>query len=40
MLEDLDPASLKGKKVEVLEAFTYLAPTVVTITPVKLEAAS
>jgi predicted lipoprotein len=40
VLEDLDPASLEGKKVQVLGAFTYLAPTVVTITPVKLEAAS
>ena len=40
VLEDLDPASLEGKKVQVLQAFTYLAPTVVTITPVKLEAAS
>jgi predicted lipoprotein len=40
VLEDLDAASLEGKKVQVLGAFTYLAPTVVTITPVKLEAGS
>ena len=40
VLEDLDPASLEGKKIEVLGAFTYLAPTAVTITPVRLEAAS
>ena len=33
VLEDLDPASLEGKTVKVLGAFTYLAPTVVTITP-------
>ena len=40
MLKGVDPASLEGKKVKVLGAFAYLAPTAVTITPVKLEAAS
>jgi predicted lipoprotein len=40
VLKDLDAASLEGKKVKVLGAFAYLAPTVVTITPVKLEPAS
>jgi predicted lipoprotein len=40
VLKDLDPADLEGKKVKVLGAFAYLAPTVVTITPAKLEPAS
>ena len=40
VLKDLNPASLEGKTVQVLGAFTYLAPTVVTITPVKVEAAA
>ena len=40
VLENLDPASLEGKRVSFLGAFTLLAPTAVTITPVRLEAAS
>ena len=40
LLNDLKPASLEGKKVRFLGAFTLLAPTAVTITPVRLEAAS
>jgi predicted lipoprotein len=40
VLEDLDAASLKGKRVRFVGAFTYLTPTVVTITPVKLETAA
>lgn len=40
LLNDLEPTSLEGKKVRFLGAFTLLAPTAVTITPVQLEAAS
>ena len=40
VLEPLDPAALEGKRVRFVGAFTYLAPAVVNITPVKLEAAS
>jgi predicted lipoprotein len=37
VLKDLDRASLKGKRVRFTGAFTYLAPTVITVTPVRLE---
>ena len=40
LLDDLEPASLEGKKVRFLGAFTLLAPTAVTVTPVQLEPAS
>ena len=37
VLKGIDPKSLKGKTVGFTGAFTALGPTVVTITPVKLE---
>jgi predicted lipoprotein len=37
VLKGIDPNSLKGKTVSFTGAFTALGPTVVTITPVKLE---
>jgi predicted lipoprotein len=37
VLDDLDRESLDGKTVKFLGAFTFLAPTVVTITPAQLE---
>ncbi len=37
VLAGIDPASLKGKRIAFTGAFTYLAPTVMTITPVRLE---
>ena len=37
MLKDLDRASIDGKHVRFTGAFTYLAPTVITVTPVRLE---
>jgi len=40
VLKGLDPQSLQGKRIRFLGAFTSLAPTAVTITPVKVEAAS
>jgi predicted lipoprotein len=40
VLKNLDAASLKGERVRFVGAFTYLAPTVVTIAPVQLEPAS
>jgi predicted lipoprotein len=40
VLKGLDRQSLKGKRVRFTGAFTYLAPTVVTVTPVRLEVGS
>ena len=40
VLENLDPAALEGERVRFVGAFTYLAPAVVTITPVQLEPTS
>jgi predicted lipoprotein len=40
VLKKLDAPGLKGKRIRFLGAFTYLAPTVITITPVRVEAAS
>lgn len=37
VLKGVDPKSLKGKKVAFTGAFTALGPSVVTVTPVKLE---
>jgi predicted lipoprotein len=37
VLEDVDRASIAGKRVRFTGAFTYLAPTVSTVTPVRLE---
>jgi predicted lipoprotein len=37
VLKGIDPASLEGKRVSFLGAFTLVTPDVVTITPVKLE---
>ena len=37
VLKGVDPKALKGKKISFTGAFTALGPTVVTITPVKLE---
>jgi len=37
VLEDLDRDALEGKTLEFLGAFTYLAPTAITITPAQLE---
>jgi predicted lipoprotein len=37
VLADVDPASLEGERVRVTGAFSYLAPGVITITPVRLE---
>ena len=37
VLKGLDRAGLKGKHVRFTGAFTYLAPTVITVTPVRLE---
>ena len=37
VLKGLDRASLKGRHVRFTGAFTYLAPTVITVTPVRLE---
>ena len=39
MLKGIDPATLEGKRVSFLGAFTLITPDVVTITPVELEAA-
>ena len=39
VLNGIDPASIEGKTVSFVGAFTLLAPTAVTITPVKLEVA-
>jgi predicted lipoprotein len=40
VLEGLDRASLQGKRVRFTGAFTYLAPTVVTVTPIRLQVGS
>jgi predicted lipoprotein len=40
VLEGIDPASLEGKRVSFLGAFTIITPDVVTITPVELETAA
>lgn len=40
VLKPVDGASLTGKRVSFTGAFTFLAPTVVTVTPVKLEVAA
>ena len=40
VLKKLDPQSLLGKRIRFLGAFTNLAPTVITVTPVQVEAAS
>jgi predicted lipoprotein len=40
VLKDLDPAGLDGKRIRFLGAFTNLAPTAITVTPVDVEAAS
>ena len=40
VLKGLDRASLKGRHVRFTGAFTYLAPTVITVTPVRLEVGS
>jgi predicted lipoprotein len=40
VLKKLDPQSLQGKRISFLGAFTYLAPTAITITPVRVEATS
>ena len=40
VLKGLDRANLAGKRVRFTGAFTYLAPTVVTVTPVRLEVGS
>lgn len=37
VLKGIDPASIEGKKVSFVGAFTLLTPSAVTITPVKLE---
>lgn len=37
VLNDLDRDALKGKTLDFLGAFTYLAPTAITITPAQLE---
>ncbi len=37
VLADVDPASLTGKRVRFTGAFSYLAPGVITIMPVRLE---
>jgi predicted lipoprotein len=37
VLKGVDGTGLKGKKVSFTGAFTYLAPTVMTITPIRLE---
>jgi predicted lipoprotein len=37
VLKGVDGTSLKGKKVSFTGAFTFLAPTVMTITPIRLE---
>jgi predicted lipoprotein len=37
VLKGVDGTSLKGKQVSFTGAFTYLAPTVMTITPIRLE---
>ena len=39
VLKGIDAASLKGKRVSFTGAFTFLAPTVMTVTPTKLEVA-
>ena len=39
VLKGLDPASLEGERVSFLGAFSLVTPDVVTITPVRLEAA-
>ena len=39
VLKDIDPASIEGKTVSFVGAFTLLAPSAVTVTPVKLEVA-
>jgi predicted lipoprotein len=38
VLKGVDPASLKGKTVKFTGAFSFLAPTIVTVTPTRLEA--
>jgi len=40
VLKGVDPASLEGKRVSFLGAFSLVTPDVVTITPVKLETGS
>jgi predicted lipoprotein len=37
VLSDVDPAALEGERVQFTGAFAYLAPDVITITPVRLE---
>jgi predicted lipoprotein len=37
VLKGIDTASLTGKRIAFTGAFTYLAPTVMTITPIRLE---
>jgi len=39
VLKGIDPASLEGKRVSFLGAFSLVTPSVITVTPVKLEAA-
>jgi predicted lipoprotein len=36
VLKKLDPQSLPGKRIRFLGAFTYLAPTAITVTPVQV----
>jgi predicted lipoprotein len=38
VLKGLEPGSLEGERVTFTGAFAYLAPNVITITPVRLEA--
>lgn len=40
VLKELDASSLQGKRIRFLGAFTYLAPNVITITPVRVDSAS
>jgi predicted lipoprotein len=40
VLKGVTPANLKGKKISVVGAFTFLTPDVITLTPVKFEASS
>jgi predicted lipoprotein len=40
VLKSLDAQSLQGKRIRFLGAFTSLTPTAITVTPVKVEAAS
>ena len=40
VLKNLDAASLEGKRVRFVGAFAYLAPTAMTITPVRVQQAS